>query len=141
MSVTSTSNHRDQSSRTAWASGIVVFAGTVLATLGLFQFFEGLSAVLDDQVYVSTREYVYQFDISTWGWIHLVLGLAAVGVGVALLVGQAWALVVGILIAAFSAISQFLFLPWYPVWAVTIIAFDVAVMWALSVRLGERDHG
>ena len=70
--------------------GLSFFGGAVLATVGLFQFFEGLSAVLKDKVYVSTPKYVYQFDLTTWGWIHLILGLLAVGVGIGDLVGQAW---------------------------------------------------
>ena len=127
----------ESSSRQAWAGGVAIFAGTLMLTLGLFQFFEGLSAVLNDNVYVSTRDYVYQFDLTTWGWIHLVLGVVAVAVGAAILAGQAWAMGVGIFIAALSAMSNFLFIPYYPVWAITILAVDIAVIWALSVRLSR----
>ena len=116
-----------------------VFAGTVLLTVGLFQFFEGLSAVLSDNLYVNTRDYVFQFDITTWGWIHLVLGAIAVAVGLSILMGQAWAFLFGIVIASLSALTNFMFIPWYPVWAVIIIAFDIAVIWALCVRLVVAD--
>src|SRR3954470_18359713 len=74
-----------------------IFAGTVLFTAGLFQFFEGLSAVLKDDVYVRTPNYTYRFDLTTWGWIHLILGALAIGIGVAVLAGQRWAMVGGIL--------------------------------------------
>ena len=30
--------------------------------------------------------------------------------------------------------SNFLWLPYYPVWALIIIAFDVFVIWALTTR-------
>ena len=66
-----------------------------------------------------------------WGWIHLVLGLIAVATGIGLLVGQTWAELVGIVIASLSAINSFAFLPYYPFWAMAIIAFDVFVIWAL----------
>ena len=135
---TTSSGVQDHSTRDAWAGGLSIFGGTVLATLGLFQFFEGLSAVLSDNVYVTTPNYVYQFDITTWGWIHLVVGLIAVAVGVGVLMGQAWGLITGIIIAALSALTQFMFLPWAPIWAIVIIGFDIAVIWALCVRMGQE---
>jgi len=134
---TSPNTYERESSRVAWASGVTVFGGTVLATVGLLQFFEGLSAVLNDNVYLSTSNYVYQFDLTTWGWIHLVMGVIAVGVGVAILASQPWAMAVGIGIAALSIMANFLFMPYYPLWALILIAINVAVIWALSVRLSE----
>jgi hypothetical protein len=134
---TTSPGYRDHSTRDTWAGGLSVFGGTVLATLGLFQFFEGLSAVLSDKVFVTTRNYAYQFDITTWGWIHLILGLIAVAVGLAILAGQTWGLITGIMVASLSALSQFLFLPWAPIWAIVIIGFDIAVIWALCVRMGQ----
>jgi hypothetical protein len=134
----SATSHYETSARSAWAGGLSFFGGAVLATVGLFQFFEGLSAVLKDKVYVSTPKYVYQFDLTTWGWIHLILGLLAVGVGVAILAGQTWAILTGIFLAALSAMTQFLFMPYYPLWALIIIAVDIAVIWALCTRLGEE---
>lgn len=112
-----------------------VFGGIVLLTVGAFQFFEGLSAVLEDEVYVRTPNYLYEFDLTTWGWWHLVIGVLAAVVGVAVLIGQSWAMVVGIILASLSALTQFLFLPWQPVWALVIIAIDIAVIWALARRL------
>jgi hypothetical protein len=112
-----------------------IFGGIALLTVGAFQFFEGLSAVLEDEVYVRTPNYLYEFDLTAWGWLHLVIGAVAAVVGVAVLVGQRWALVVGIILASLSALTQFLFLPWQPIWASVIIAIDIAVIWALAVRL------
>ena len=133
----SSPNAYDNPGRSAWAGGVSVFAGTVLFVVGLFQFFEGLSAVLSDKVYVTTRDYAYQFDITTWGWIHLVIGVIAALVGISILMGQVWAFLTGIIIASLSMLANFMFIPWYPVWAIIIIAFDIAVIWALCVRLGE----
>jgi hypothetical protein len=129
--------YREGAGRSAWAGGVSVFAGAMMFTLGLFQFFEGLSAVLKDNVYVTTRDYVFQFDITAWGWIHLIIGIIAVLVGGAILAGQAWAFITGVIIAGLSALTNFMFIPYYPVWALVIIGFDIAVIWALCVRLGE----
>ena len=76
--------------RSGLAHGVSLFGGIILATVGLFQFFEGLSAVRNDKVYASTPQYVYEFDLSVWGWFHLVIGALAVAVGVAIVAGQTW---------------------------------------------------
>jgi hypothetical protein len=127
----------DTPTRSAWAGGVSLFGGIIMATVGLFQFFEGLSAIRNDKVYASTPQYVYEFDITLWGWFHLILGAIAVAVGVAIVAGQPWAFFTGIFLAAMSAVTQFLFVPYYPLWALTIIAIDFAVIWALCRRLRE----
>jgi hypothetical protein len=134
---TAPNTYERESTRSAWAGGVSVFGGVTLATIGLLQFFEGLSAILTDNVFVSTADYVYKFDLTTWGWIHLIVGLIAVAVGVAILAGQPWAMATGIGIAALSVMTNFLFMPYYPLWSLILIAINIAVIWALSVRLSE----
>ena len=112
-----------------------IFGGVVLITAGLFQFFEGLSAVAKDDVYVRTANYLYDFDLTGWGWFHIVVGVVVVGVGVAVLMGREWAMVLGIVMASVAALMQFMFLPWQPLWALAIIGINIAVIWALAVRL------
>jgi hypothetical protein len=125
----------------AWAEGIGIFAGAALLTVGIFQFLEGVSAAAKDNVLVRTPDYVYEFDLTAWGWIHIVVGIVVAVVGGAILAGQRWALVAGIVVAVISALMNFAWLPYYPFWAVLIIAFDVAVIWALSTMLGTgRRH-
>ncbi|MGE5764828.1 MAG: hypothetical protein ACM3ZF_13425 [Mycobacterium leprae] len=116
------------------AAGLSSFAGVLLLVVGVFQALEGLSAIVRDRLLVVTPDYIYRFDISAWGWIHLVIGLALVAVGIAILAGKTWGRVVGIAIATVSAITQFLWLPYFPVWAILVIALDVGVIWALTVH-------
>lgn len=122
----------DTSTKGLWAWGVGAFAGVVLVTVGLFQFLEGLSAVLKDDVYVATHDYLYSINLTGWGWIHLIIGAVAVVVGVCVLYGQTWARGTGVLIAVLSAVSNFAFLPHYPFWSMLVIAIDVLVIWALS---------
>jgi hypothetical protein len=124
----------------AWAEGIGIFAGAALLVVGIFQFLEGVAAAAKDDVFVTTRNYVFEFDLTTWGWIHLVFGIVVAVVGGAILAGQRWALVAGIVVAMVSALMNFVWLPYYPAWAILIIAFDIAVIWALSTMLGSRRH-
>jgi hypothetical protein len=125
----------DTSTRGSWAYGIGAFAGVILATVGLFQFLEGLSAVAKDKVYVTTTDYLYSVDLTGWGWVHVILGAIAVAVGIAVLYGQDWARVAGIVIAVLSAISNFAFLPYYPFWSIMVIAIDVLAIWALTTLI------
>lgn len=115
-----------------WSEGGLVFAAVMLLLLGVMQFFQGLAAIIKDSFYVVAPNYTYELDTSAWGWIHLILGALIAVTGFFLLTGASWARGVGIGIAALSAISQFFFLPYYPLWALVIIAMDVFVIWALA---------
>jgi hypothetical protein len=122
----------DTSTPGSWAYGVSSFAGVILAMVGLFQFLEGLSAVFEDKVYLTTPDYLYSIDLTGWGWIHLVIGAIAMAVGIAVLYGQTWARATGIVIAVLSAAANFAFLPYYPFWSMLVIAVNVLAIWALA---------
>lgn len=121
----------DTSTSYATARGIATFGGVVLATVGVFQFIEGLSAVLHDDEFVAPRNYLFDFNLTTWGWVHMVIGVAAAAIGVSIVVGWVWGYSIGVAIAVLSALSSFLFIPYYPIWGVVVLAGDIAVIWAL----------
>ena len=58
-----------------WAVGFILFAAVVMVTAGVFQALDGLVALFKDEFFVPTRNYFFQFDITGWGWIHLLMGL------------------------------------------------------------------
>ena len=118
----------------AAARGLIVFAGVLMIMAGGFQTIAGLVALFQDEFYVSTRNYLLQFDATSWGWIHLLLGLMVLFAGFAVLSGQTWGRVVGITLAVLSALSNFAFIPYYPFWALAIIALDVFIIWALAAH-------
>lgn len=115
-------------------SGLVTFAGVLLIVAGGFHIINGVVAVFANQFYVSTPNYLFAFDVSGWGWFHLVLGLVVLAAGFGVLAGQTWGRVTGIVVAVLSAIANFAFLPYYPFWAMTIIALDIIVIWALATQ-------
>jgi hypothetical protein len=98
----------------------------------VFQAFTGLVAIFNDQFLIPTREHLFQFDRTSWGWIHLVLGVVVAGAGAGLLAGRTWGRVVAIVLALCSAVVMFAFLPPYPLWALIVIALSVAVIWAVA---------
>jgi hypothetical protein len=117
-----------------WAVGFTLFAAMMMILAGAFQAFAGLVAIFENEFYVATRNYLFEFDATSWGWIHLLVGLLVVLAGFAVLSGRTWGRVVGIALAMLSALANFLFIPYYPFWALTVIALDVFVIWALAAH-------
>ena len=115
-----------------WAVGFSWFAGAIMVLIGGFHAFMGLAAIIDDGFFRDTQDYAYDLDPTGYGWIHLILGIVLVLVGFGIFSGAVWARTVGIILAMLSAFVSFLFIPSYPVWAVLIIALDIAVIWALA---------
>jgi hypothetical protein len=115
-----------------WALGVIAFAATMLFLIGIFQALAGLVAIFDDEFYVVTRNYTFDLDVSAWGWIHLVIGLAVLATGVGLFQRKTWAGVTAILLAMLSAISNFFFIPYYPIWSLLVIGLCIWVIWALT---------
>jgi hypothetical protein len=128
----SASRAREDSS--GWATGFILFAGLMMIMVGIWQALEGLIAIFENEFYVATRNYLFQFDATTWGWIHLLVGLLVAFAGWGLLSGRTWARVVAITLAVLSAIANFLWLPYYPFWALLIIAVDIFVIWAIAAH-------
>jgi hypothetical protein len=114
-----------------WVMGLAVFAGALMITAGIFQVIAGIVALFQNEIYVVGQQYAVSFDVTTWGWIHLLVGIAVALAGCAVLTGQLWGRVVGIGLAVLSMIANFMFLPYYPFWSLVIIALDVFVIWAL----------
>jgi hypothetical protein len=125
---------RNRHEPTAWV-GFIYFAATMLLLLGGFQATEGLIALFRDEYYAVTRNgLLITMDFTAWGWVHLIIGLVMVATGIGLFMGQMWARVLGIVIAAVSALANMAFLPAYPIWCTIIIAMDVLVIYALAVH-------
>ena len=114
-----------------WAVGFILFAAIMMILSGVWQALAGLIAIFENEFYVATRNYTFELDATTWGWIHLVVGLIVAFAGWGLLSGRTWARLVGITLAALSATANFLFIPYYPFWSLLIIALDILVIWAL----------
>jgi hypothetical protein len=115
-----------------WAVGFAWFAASMLILIGAFQFFEGLAAVMENEFFVVGPNYVYEFDVTAWGWIHMILGVVFFIAGWAVFSGKEWARAVGIAVAVLAAMAQFFYIPYYPIWACLIIALCIVCIWALA---------
>lgn len=119
-----------------WAVGFIALGGSLLFISGCFQFLQGLAAVIDDQFYVRAPNYTYRIDTTAWGWTHMGIGIVAALAGIGLFTGNPIARVVACVVAIASIISNFFFVPYYPVWSIMIIALDVVVLWAVIAHGG-----
>jgi hypothetical protein len=124
----------DERPRSGVAVGFTVFAGVMMIMAGCFQALAGVVAIFENEFYAATRNYILKFDVTTWGWIHLLLGLLILFAGFAVLSGQTWGRTIGIILAALSALANFAFIPYYPIWSLVIIALDVFIIWALAAH-------
>jgi len=114
-----------------WATGFAMFAAILMIIAGLWGIIVGISAILNDKVFVTTQGYLYEFDITVWGWLHLIIGILVGGAGIGIIQGATWGRAVGIAVASLSLLANFLFIPHYPIWSIAIIVLDVLIIWAL----------
>lgn len=121
---------------TGWV-GWVYFAALLLLFTGIFHLISGFTALLNDTFFVVGPENLVLFDFTTWGWVHLLLGLFLVCTGVALFGGSAWARVVAVVLTSINFIVQFAFLEAYPLWSIIIMILDLVVLYALIVHGSE----
>ncbi|MEU8767656.1 hypothetical protein ACIQUZ_24225 [Streptomyces griseus] len=124
-----------------WAAGGTVFAGVLLFVDGVLGVLKGIAGIASNDVYTRINDYVFKFSVTSWGWIHLVLGVILILVGWGILSGAAWARAAGVVLASLNLIANFMWLPYTPVWAIVTIAIDVFVIWALCTdRSNPRDQ-
>lgn len=136
MSTTHADSWTDQGNKTysAGAAGLTLFAAVMMIIGGIMQALQGLVALVDDTYFVVTKNYLFEFDVTSWGWIHLIFGIVVAAAGFALLTGAIWARLVVVILASIGIVANFLWMPYYPLWSITLLAFDVAVIWAATLH-------
>lgn len=118
-------------------TGWTVFAGTVMLILGSLDALYGLAAILNNEVILVGGNGVILADITTWGWVHLILGslVAATGLGLFFAAGAArWA---AVFFVSVNAVAQIVWFPAAPLWAFLMILLDVTIIYQLTARWEE----
>ena len=125
---------------TAWV-GWVWFAAFAILVAGLLNVVSGLVAIFSPKTVLSwTRDGIAVVDVSTWGWVHLVLGALLVLAGFALFAGSWWARLVAAVLVIINLVAQFVSLPITPWWSLVVIALDLVILWALTVHGDEVER-
>ena len=118
--------------------GLVFFAAVMLLVVGIFNVIDGIAAIANSHLFVANAHYVIG-DLRAWGWVALILGLLQLLAGGGVMIGNQAARWFGIVIIGLNLISQLFFIPAYPFWALTIIAFDVFALYGLCVYGGREN--
>jgi hypothetical protein len=116
------------------AVGFTFFAAMMMVFLGSLHALAGFTGILKDQAYAVTPNAIVSVDTTTWGWIHLIIGLIVLFAGFGLLSGAVWARTVGVIMAVIAGIVNFYFIQYYPLWGITMVAVSVGVIWALTAH-------
>ena len=118
----------------SWAIGWTAFAGLMMIFMGGWWVISGLTGIIQDELYVVAEDWVFRFNTTVWGWIHLILGVVIFAAGLNLFRAATWARTVGVIVAIFAGLTAFAWIPYYPVWGILFIAASVAVIWALTAH-------
>jgi hypothetical protein len=121
-----------------WA-GWVAFAAVLMALIGVLDVLQGLIAIVRDDYYLLSPEQIIVFDLTTWGWIMLIWGIVVAFAGYALVTGAGWARWFTIVVASLNLLVQLGFVGsnQYPLWSLTVMAMNVLVLYALTVRWSD----
>ena len=117
-----------------WAIGWAAFAGVMMIMTGIWWGFAGTVAILNDDFYAVTTEWVFKMDTTTWGWAHIGLAIVSILAGFSIFSGAVWARIIGVILAILAGLAAFAWLPSYPIWAVIFIVISVLVIWALTAH-------
>lgn len=122
--------------RTGWV-GWIYFAGVMMIISGVLNSIYGLIAIFNPTWELFDGVNLLLFDLSGWGWLHLLIGIVVLFAGVLIFSGSAFAQIVGVVLACISIVANFLWMPAYPFWSIVIIAVDVLIIWAI---IGHGDE-
>jgi uncharacterized membrane protein (DUF2068 family) len=117
--------------------GLVTFAGVMLMIVGILNTLYGIAAIDSANVFVADARYVFG-DLNLWGWFVLALGVLQLFAAFAIWRGTSWGRWFGVGCASANAILQMLWIPAYPILAMTLLALDIAVIYGLLVYGSRR---
>jgi len=119
-----------------WA-GWILFATLIMLVIGVVNVLEGVLTLIYRERVVLVQDRLYVVDLTGWGIAVLVFGAILIAVGIGLLSVKTWARIAAIVVVVLHAIAQIGWLGAYPVWSMLMLAMDVVVLYALTVRWPE----
>jgi hypothetical protein len=119
-------------------AGGMMLAAVLMVFSGLVTFFDGIVGILNGTFFPTVSNYAFTLGPTGRGIVNMALGAVIFAAGVCLLLGMVWARIVGIVLAVFIGIYNFLILPWYPIWSIILVALNVYIIWALATAGRSR---
>jgi uncharacterized membrane protein (DUF2068 family) len=121
----------------AHGQGLVTFAGVMLMIAAVLNTLYGIAAIGKANFFVHDARYVFG-DLNTWGWFLLAFGVLQFFAALAIWRGASWGRWLGVACASGNAILQTLWIPAYPILAMTILTLDIIVIYGLLAHGGRR---
>jgi hypothetical protein len=119
-------------------AGRAVFAAVLLLMAGTLNIIYGIGALDSANIFVNDTRYIFS-DLSTMGWVLIILGVIQLTGGFSLLAGNAYGRIIGVVGGTLGAIGALLSIggsnPW---WSLAIFFLCVWVVYGLFV-LGEDE--
>jgi hypothetical protein len=119
------------------ALGFTALAAVLMLLSGGANILEGIAEVIRGSFFVSLPHYTYNITANHWGWIHIAAGIVVFLAGVALFTDRTWARAVGVALASLSLLLNLVYIPYFPVWSIVVIAIDAFIIWALLTPRGR----
>lgn len=114
--------------------GLVTFAAVMLFLLGGFQLMFAIIEFMNAAWIAINVAGTFGGALWVWGIIDLLIALISIAAGADLLRGGAFGRIVGIIIAACSALRWFFYIPAQPWMAVVVIAIAVIILYGLAAN-------
>ncbi|RCV54097.1 DUF7144 family membrane protein [Marinitenerispora sediminis] len=118
-------------------SGGGVFALTMLLIVGVFNFIQGLTALVTPHHFMVLGTDMLLWGFGAWGTLMIIMGVLLVLAGLALYSGQAWARTAAVVLAAVNVVGQLCFFFAFPLWSAAAIALNILAIYACTRGWGE----
>ena len=117
-------------------SGWLLFAGIMIAIVGVLNVIYGIAAIDSSSFFVADSRYIFS-DLNTWGWVVLILGALQLAAAFSIWNGGTFGRVFGIAMASLNSIIALLTIPAYPFWSLAVFTIDVLIIYGLSAYGGN----
>ena len=119
-------------------SGWVTFAAVMVVIAGLYNVLSGAAAIAEsDSVTAQVEEVLYGIGIRTWGWFWLTVGVAQLITAILLFSRSLAGAVIAITGALVSASFTIFIIFVAPLWAITVVALDLGIIWIITANINE----
>lgn len=122
---------------TTEGAGWILFAGIILLLIGTLNVIWGIAAIDSATFFVEGDRYIIS-DLSTWGWIMLIVGGLQLVAAFSIWAGGVYGRWLGIITACVGAVGALLTIPGFPLWSIAIFGVSLLVIYGLAAYGGQR---
>jgi hypothetical protein len=118
--------------------GRAIFAATLLMIVGVINIIYGIGALDDARIFVGDQRYVFT-NLSTMGWVLIILGIVQLTGAFSLMAGNTYGRIIGLVGAGFGAIGALLSIGGnYPWWSLAVFFLCVYIIHGILIY-GDDD--